>query len=111
MWIPIKILLFSKIIYNKKIKQNYDTEIAFLEGPITRLFSTKNKDVHKIAWIHNDIEKVFGNDLKSKIKKYKREKSIKVSFTQDEIEKYFNGIPKHSLKEYIISIAKNTQDV
>ena len=70
MWIPIKILLFSKIIYNKKIKQNYDTEIAFLEGPITRLFSTKNKDVHKIAWIHNDIEKVFGNDLKSKIKKY-----------------------------------------
>ena len=58
------------LIYNKKIKQNYDTEIAFLEGPITRLFSTKNKDVHKIAWIHNDIEKVFGNDLKSKIKKY-----------------------------------------
>ena len=47
----------------------------------------------------------------SVIKKYKREKSIKVSFSQDEIEKFFNGIPKHSLKEYIISIAKNTQDV
>ena len=29
MWIPIKILLFSKIIYNKKIKQNYDTDSIF----------------------------------------------------------------------------------
>ena len=47
----------------------------------------------------------------SVIKKYKKEKSIKVSFSQDEIEKFFNGMPKHSLKEYIISIAKNTHDV
>ena len=47
----------------------------------------------------------------SVIKKYKKEKNIRVSFSQDEIEKYFNGIPKHSLKEYIISIAKNTHDV
>ena len=95
MWIPIKILLFSKIIYNKKIKQNYDTEIAFLEGPITRLFSTKNKDVHKIAWIHNDIEKVFGNDLKSKIKKYIDKKIYKkyndlVFVSQDNMEKFQN---------------------
>ena len=95
MWIPIKILLFSKIIYNKKIKQNYDTEIAFLEGPITRLFSTKNKDVHKIAWIHNDIEKVSGNDLKSKIKKYIDKKIYKkyndlVFVSQDNMEKFQN---------------------
>ena len=47
----------------------------------------------------------------SVIESYKKEKNVKVLFTQDEIEKYFNGIPKHSLKEYIISIAKNTQDV
>ena len=47
----------------------------------------------------------------SVIKKYKKEKNIRVLFTQDEIEKYFNGIPKHSLKEYIISIAKNIHDV
>ena len=95
MWIPIKILLFSKIIYNKKIKQNYDTEIAFLEGPITRLFSTKNKNVHKIAWNHNDIEKVFGNDLKSKIKKYIDKKIYKkyndlVFVSQDNMEKFQN---------------------
>ena len=47
----------------------------------------------------------------SVVQKYKKEKNIIVSFTQDEIEKYFNGIPKHSLKEYIISIAKNIHDV
>ena len=68
----------------KKIKQNY-------------LFCKKNNGMF------------FLNE--SVIKKYKKEKSIKVSFSQDEIEKYFNGIPKHSLKEYIISIAKNTHDV
>lgn len=68
----------------KKIKQNY-------------LFCKKNNGMF------------FLNE--SVIKKYKKEKNIRVSFTQDEIEKYFNGIPKHSLKEYIISIAKNTHDV
>lgn len=68
----------------KKIKQNY-------------LFCKKNNGMF------------FLNE--SVIKKYKKEKSIKVSFSKDEIEKYFNGIPKHSLKEYIISIAKNTHDV
>ena len=68
----------------KKIKQNY-------------LFCKKNNGIF------------FLNE--SVIKKYKKEKNIRVSFSQDEIKKYFNGIPKHSLKEYIISIAKNTHDV
>lgn len=69
MWIPLRILLFSKWIYNKKIKQNYDVEISFLEGPITRLFSTKNDKTRKIAWIHNDIKNVFGMGIKSKLKR------------------------------------------
>ena len=67
--IPLKILLFQKQYYNKYIKGNYDKEIAFLEGPITRLFSTKNKETKKIAWIHNDIAKVYGNNIKAKIKR------------------------------------------
>ena len=66
--IPLKILCFKKQYYKKYIQGNYDTEIAFLEGPITRLFSTKNKNTKKIAWIHNDISKVYGNGLKAKIK-------------------------------------------
>lgn len=67
--IPLKILFNKKNIYKKYIYDNYDIEIAFLEGPITRLFSIKNKNTKKIAWIHNDITKVFGNSLKSKLKK------------------------------------------
>ena len=66
---PLKVLLLKNRIYKKYIKDNYDTEIAFLEGPITRLFSVKNKNTRKIAWVHNDISKVFGEGIKSKIKK------------------------------------------
>ena len=66
--IPLKILCFKKQYYKKYIQGDYDTEIAFLEGPITRLFSTKNKNTKKIAWIHNDISKVYGNSLKAKLK-------------------------------------------
>lgn len=67
--IPIKIMLRRKAIYRKSIQKDYDVEIAFLEGPVTRLFSTKNKSTKKIAWIHNDITKVFGSGIKAKIKK------------------------------------------
>lgn len=66
--IPLKILCFQKQYYKKYIQDDYDIEIAFLEGPITRLFSTKNRKTKKIAWVHNDISKVYGNDLKAKLK-------------------------------------------
>lgn len=73
-WIPLRILFFSKSIYKKYIKKDYDVEIAFLEGPVTRLFSNKNRNAKKIAWIHNDIKRVFGNGIKSKLKKHIDEK-------------------------------------
>lgn len=68
--VPLKVLLLKNSIYNKNVKGNYDVEIAFLEGPITRLFSVKNKNVRKIAWVHNDISLVFGKGLKARLKKY-----------------------------------------
>lgn len=67
--ISLKLFLMQKHIYKKYIKNNFDVEIAFLEGPISRLFSTKNKNTKKLAWIHTDISQIFGNNLKSKIKK------------------------------------------
>ena len=66
---PLEILLLKNRIYHKKIKKDYDVEIAFLEGPITRLFSVKNRNTKKIAWIHNDISLVFGKGIKANIKK------------------------------------------
>ena len=64
----LKLLLFKKRFYKKYIKGDYDIEIAFLEGPITRLFGVKNKNTRKIAWVHNDITQVFGKDIKAKLK-------------------------------------------
>lgn len=68
--IPIKVLLEKKKIFKKYVQSGeYSTQIAFLEGPITRIFSVKDKKSTKIAWIHNDISKVFGKGPKSKIKR------------------------------------------
>ena len=93
---PLKVLLFKNRIYKKYIKDNYDVEIAFLEGPITRLFSVKNKKAKKIVWIHNDISKVFGTGLKAKIKKNLDEKIYnkydKLVFVSEDNLKSFNKV-------------------
>lgn len=90
---PLKVLLLKSVIYRKYIKEDFDVEIAFLEGPITRLLSSKNKDAKKIAWLHNDISLVFGKGLKAVLKKHidkniykKYDKLIFVS--RDNLEKF-----------------------
>lgn len=95
---PLKVLLLKSRIYNKSIKDNYDVEVAFLEGPITRLLSVKNSNAKKIAWIHNDISLVFGNGTKAKIKRIldkniyqKYEKLIFVS--KDNFNKFVQVYP------------------
>lgn len=69
--IPLKVLFQKRKIFKKYIdNDNYVAQISFLEGAITRIFSTKTKkNTKKIAWIHNDISKVFGKGPKSKIKR------------------------------------------
>lgn len=102
--VPLKVLLLKKSIYNKKIKGNFDTEIAFLEGPITRLFSCKNENIRKIAWIHNDISQVFGQGIKSKIKKHLDEKIYKkyndlVFVSKDNLDKFNTTYKKLKITE------------
>lgn len=108
--IPLKILFFKNHIYKKYIRENYDVEIAFLEGPITRLISVKNKKTKKIAWIHNDITKVFGNGLKAKIKKYLDKKiyskyNLLVFVSRDNLKK-FNEQYKDIRNKYLEPIKK-----
>mgnify|MGYP003370427984 CR=1 FL=1 len=95
-FMPLKIWLRKKHIYQTKIKRDYDVEIAFLEGPITRLFSTENKETRKIAWVHNDISAVFGKGVKAKIKKWidKKvyEKYQKIIFVSQDNKKKFEKI-------------------
>ncbi len=99
----IKISL--KLLFSTKIEDKYDIRVAFLEGPITRLFSKKS-EAKKIAWIHNDIAQVFGDNFKSKIKK-KFDKKIykkydKIVFVSEENKKDFNKVYGNDFDEIVI---------
>ncbi|WP_294095066.1 glycosyltransferase [uncultured Cetobacterium sp.] len=43
--------------YLCKIKNDYDIEIAFLEGKSTQYISNRKNKAEKIAWVHTDLEK------------------------------------------------------
>lgn len=109
--IPLKILLTKKKIFKKYIANDeYLAQISFLEGAITRIFSTKikNNDSKKIAWVHNDISRVFGKNLKSKLKigldTKTYEKYNTIIFVSNDNLKKFNEIYKKNKvsKKYVI---------
>ena len=88
-----KLMISLKLLFIDKPPKGYDTYISFLEGPATRLIA-KIKDNNKIVWIHNDISKVFGNNLKAKIKKVLDKKIYnkydKLVFVSEENRQDFN---------------------
>ena len=112
-----------KFIYKKYLKGHFDIDIAFLEGPITRIFAYKGNN-KKIAWVHNDISKVFGEDYKSKIKKYIDKwfynKYDKIIFVSEQNKKSFENvygdiskrktIYNYINKERVLSLAKEKCD-
>lgn len=105
---PLKVLLLKNNIAKKQLKEKYDVEIAFLEGPITRIFSYKNKKAKKIAWIHSDISQIFGHGFKSKIKRFldkkiysKYNKLIFVS--KDNMEKFNEIYPDIKVDKQVIN--------
>ena len=126
--IPLSVLFNKKKIYKKYIGDaEYDVQIAFLEGGITRIFSENNeKNIKKIAWIHNDISKVFGKGIKSKIKRILDRNSYEkyddlVFVSADNLDK-FNKIYDDMLlphekvihnyinKERILELSKDLQE-
>lgn len=56
-WLQSRVIkYFRKWYYYFKIKEQYDVEIAFLEGMATNLIANStNKASKKIAWIHTDM--------------------------------------------------------
>lgn len=95
--IPLKVLICGKSIYKKHIENKYDIQIAFLEGAITRIFKY-GTNTKKIVWIHNDISKVFGSNLKAKIKlkldKLTYQKYDKIVFVSKDNKNEFNKLFK-----------------
>ena len=115
-FVPLKVWINKNQIYKKYIKENFDVEIAFLEGPITRLISVKNRDTKKVAWIHNDISRVFGNNLKSKIKRHIDEKIYnkfdELVFVSKDNKKSFEKIYKNNtIKKEIIYNYINSENI
>lgn len=98
-------LLFTptrKSMYKKYVGKKYDKVIAFLEGGITTLFSCDKN----IAWIHNDIQLVFGKSFASKIKKifnksiYKKYKEL--VFVSNHNMQKFNEFYDIDVKKQVI---------
>lgn len=94
-----------KLLLKNKTPEGYDTQVAFLEGPITRLFSKKSK-ARKIAWVHTDLSKFFSKGFKDKIKS-KLDKKIyknydKIVFVSEDIKNKFNQKYGNDFNETVI---------
>ena len=110
--ISFYILFRKKYLYNNYLRENYDVQVAFLEGPITRLFSYKSGQAKKIAWVHNDMNRVFGTGIKAKLKIAFEKKSYKaydklIFVSKDNLESFEKNIkidkPKQIIYNYIDS--------
>lgn len=129
-----KILASFNVLWNKKKifkkyvdNEEYIAQIAFLEGAITRIFSVKsNRKTKKIAWVHNDMTKVFGKGIKAKMKKRMDEKAYQkydniIFVSRDNLKafdsfyKNVNQPEKNIIKNYlnaerILNLSKETSE-
>lgn len=97
---------FRKKIIEENFTEKYDTVVAFLEGPITWLFS-EFKNTKKVVWIHNDIHAVFGTGFKAKQKaklnKKMYEKYDELIFvSKDNLDKFKSCYPENQKKKRVI---------
>ena len=85
--------IFPKQFYNFIIKDDYDIEIAFIEGITTKVISySTNKNSKKYAWVHIDLEvknyvSRFYKNKKEQIKCY--EKFDKIFCVSEEVRDSF----------------------
>lgn len=112
----------QELVNNKKLGINTAEHISFLDEKnqfkIAEIIQNYNYEItdsiaQKIKRDFRKSKKLGENYIlsKEKLESYKNEKSLKIIFTQEEIAKYFNDIPNKEIKEYIINILENTEDV
>lgn len=106
-------ILYLKIMHYKKeklykmfIKDNYDIEVAFLEGLPTKVIAgSSNKQSKKIAWIHTDFKtnkeaSLFFKSFDDEIGTYK--KYTEIYCVSDESKKSFCDI--YNIKNNVFAI-------
>jgi glycosyltransferase involved in cell wall biosynthesis len=113
---PIYILTRKNKIYKKYIENQYDVEIAFLEGPSTRIFACGKEKSNKIAWIHNDIAQVFGEGVKANLKRKIDEKlynkfSKLIFVSQNNLESFKQTYPENKATKQVIYNYINREQV
>ena len=112
----------QELVNNEKLGINPAEHISFLDEKnqfkIAEIIQNYNYEItdsiaQKIKRDFRKSKKLDENYIlsKDKLESYKNEKSLKIIFTQEEIAKYFNDIPNKEIKEYIINILENTNDV
>ena len=98
--------MFSNIIYELHIKNIYDIEVAFLEGPITRLFANSS-NANKIAWVHTNMSLYYETTKYSKRKRkidekiYERYNTI-VFVSKDSREDFIKSFPNNNIRKKVI---------
>ncbi len=99
---------YCQKIYNKYIKDKYDIEVAFLEGPITNLFSiSKNKKLY--SFIHTDLTKHYSIDRCQKLIKI-YEKYQKTVFVSEESKVNFSNIANNNISGDKLKVVYNYFD-
>jgi glycosyltransferase involved in cell wall biosynthesis len=90
-------MLSPKTVYRLFIRDDYDYEVAFLEGLSTRLVSAStNKKSRKIAWVHTDLI-----SYPESYKVYKSESNEQKAYTRfDSVACVSNGVLESFVKKY-----------
>lgn len=98
--IVMRIFKFFPKLWNLKLKNNYDIEIAFLEGITTEILALRETKAYKIAWVHIDLlaTEKYKNIKKNYYKSF--EKIICVS--QDVRKSFINIYPELNKKTEVI---------
>lgn len=95
-------------IYNKYVKDDYDVEVAFLEGISSKIIANStNKKAKKIAWLHVDLinetktEKFFKNREDEKNNYQKFDKIVGVSkYVVEQATKKYQLNPNKTIVKY-----------
>lgn len=101
----------DKILYKKFIKDKYDVEISFMEGPSTKLIAGSLSGAKKIAWVHTNMElnkcsNISYLSLKNQGKSYESFDKI-VFVSEDSME----GFKKVFGNNYKMTVITNALDV
>ena len=108
LWFSIQLLIpfLRNKVYKTFFHNQYDVQIAFLEGPITWLMSVK-EDVKKFVWVHNDLICTFGSGILNHWKRkmsysdYKRYQKV-IFVSQDNVKSFEQLYPNNSFEKQVI---------